>query len=119
MQKTIKEIENSDIIVAPIADNKMFQVLGAFADGEITTTQAYHSLSSSTLGKQYVLKTQKAIDQLKQFERLYLCKEEKKELFENGGSEGPRGPIVNTSTVGRNDPCPCGSGKKYKNCCGR
>ncbi|MCI8393297.1 MAG: hypothetical protein HFJ23_05910 [Clostridia bacterium] len=20
---------------------------------------------------------------------------------------------------GRNDPCPCGSGKKYKNCCGR
>ena len=22
-------------------------------------------------------------------------------------------------TVGRNDPCPCGSGKKYKKCCGR
>jgi uncharacterized protein YecA (UPF0149 family) len=21
--------------------------------------------------------------------------------------------------VGRNDPCPCGSGKKYKRCCGR
>ena len=21
--------------------------------------------------------------------------------------------------TGRNDPCPCGSGKKYKNCCGR
>ncbi|RLS50942.1 MAG: hypothetical protein DWH87_01250, partial [Planctomycetota bacterium] len=21
--------------------------------------------------------------------------------------------------VGRNDPCPCGSGKKFKNCCGR
>ena len=29
-------------------------------------------------------------------------------------------PIVNTEPkVGRNDPCPCGSGKKYKNCCGR
>ena len=24
-----------------------------------------------------------------------------------------------TPKVGRNDPCPCGSGKKYKNCCGR
>ncbi len=24
-----------------------------------------------------------------------------------------------TAKVGRNDPCPCGSGKKYKNCCGR
>ena len=28
--------------------------------------------------------------------------------------------VVNTTKkVGRNDPCPCGSGKKYKNCCGR
>lgn len=28
-------------------------------------------------------------------------------------------PIVNVNKVGRNDPCPCGSGKKYKQCCGR
>ena len=29
-------------------------------------------------------------------------------------------PVVNNGPkVGRNDPCPCGSGKKYKNCCGR
>jgi preprotein translocase subunit SecA len=28
-------------------------------------------------------------------------------------------PIVNKGAkVGRNDPCPCGSGKKYKKCCG-
>jgi uncharacterized protein len=27
-------------------------------------------------------------------------------------------PRRNTSKVGRNDPCPCGSGKKYKRCCG-
>ncbi len=26
-------------------------------------------------------------------------------------------PVVNESKVGRNDPCPCGSGKKYKKCC--
>ncbi len=26
---------------------------------------------------------------------------------------------VSTEKVGRNDPCPCGSGKKYKNCCGK
>ena len=26
-------------------------------------------------------------------------------------------PIVNGSKVGRNDPCPCGSGKKFKSCC--
>ena len=34
--------------------------------------------------------------------------------------EKNRTPIVNTEPkIGRNDPCPCGSGKKYKNCCGR
>lgn len=27
--------------------------------------------------------------------------------------------VVNKNKVGRNDPCPCGSGKKYKNCCGK
>ena len=26
--------------------------------------------------------------------------------------------VVNKNKVGRNDPCPCGSGKKYKKCCG-
>jgi preprotein translocase subunit SecA len=30
-----------------------------------------------------------------------------------------RQPIVKPDKPGRNDPCPCGSGKKYKNCCGR
>ena len=28
-------------------------------------------------------------------------------------------PVKSAGKVGRNDPCPCGSGKKYKNCCGR
>ena len=33
---------------------------------------------------------------------------------------GPTGPIRNEGPkIGRNDPCPCGSGKKYKNCHGR
>ncbi|WP_373829192.1 SEC-C metal-binding domain-containing protein, partial [Bacteroides heparinolyticus] len=30
-----------------------------------------------------------------------------------------REPIRTEKTVGRNDPCPCGSGKKFKNCHGR
>jgi hypothetical protein len=28
------------------------------------------------------------------------------------------GPVVKAKKVGRNEPCPCGSGKKYKRCCG-
>ena len=30
-----------------------------------------------------------------------------------------RKPVVKAVKVGRNDPCPCGSGKKYKKCCGQ
>ncbi len=39
----------------------------------------------------------------------------------NGGDEtaGSTVPNVKKNKIGRNDPCPCGSGKKYKNCCGR
>ena len=39
----------------------------------------------------------------------------------HSGNDEPlkRKPVVNkTEKVGRNDPCPCGSGKKYKKCCG-
>ena len=34
------------------------------------------------------------------------------------GDEKPQ-PIRKKKKIGRNDPCPCGSGKKYKKCCGR
>jgi len=36
----------------------------------------------------------------------------------HGEEAAARSPIVNKDQVGRNDPCPCGSGKKYKKCCG-
>ncbi len=41
---------------------------------------------------------------------------------EDGGRRDPttkQQPIINADTVGRNDPCPCGSGKKFKHCHGR
>ncbi len=40
------------------------------------------------------------------------------DLFDIAQSLGPRIDPVRSSKVGRNDPCPCGSGKKYKKCCG-
>jgi preprotein translocase subunit SecA len=36
---------------------------------------------------------------------------------ERGGSSA--GPVVRNRKIGRNDPCICGSGKKYKKCCGQ
>jgi preprotein translocase subunit SecA len=42
-------------------------------------------------------------------------------VAEKAGSEPPRVETIRNRTerAGRNDPCPCGSGKKYKNCCMR
>lgn len=34
------------------------------------------------------------------------------------GEKVKKKPVVKQMDVGRNDPCICGSGKKYKNCCG-
>ncbi len=45
----------------------------------------------------------------------------KKEVLTNDGKETlKQAPKVNENKkIGRNDPCPCGSGKKYKQCCGK
>ncbi len=46
--------------------------------------------------------------------------EEPERQMADGSESGPIQPIRNSGQkVGRNDPCPCGSGKKYKNCCAR
>ena len=42
--------------------------------------------------------------------------EKKKELYKE---QKKSGTIVKGAKIGRNDSCPCGSGKKYKHCCGR
>ena len=46
-----------------------------------------------------------------------------KETGSSGGSEEnqvvKKSPLVKGKKIGRNDPCPCGSGKKYKKCCGK
>ncbi len=41
------------------------------------------------------------------------------DLVTNGGEPKSKMPVHVDKTVGRNDPCPCGSGKKYKNCHGK
>lgn len=45
-----------------------------------------------------------------------LSEERRKELYKQQRSSAT---IVKAPKIGRNDPCPCGSGKKYKKCCGR
>lgn len=53
-------------------------------------------------------------------EKKRTYKEEKRDVFaSSGGEEEKKKPVKRTMPkVGRNDLCPCGSGKKYKKCCG-
>lgn len=75
--KLIEKVEKSDVVIAPIADNRMFYIMKLFYEGEINDLVALHSLSASRLGLQYVFKSKKAINRINQIENHYLCKLEK------------------------------------------
>lgn len=66
-----------DYIIAPIADNRMFEIIDQFIDGEITDIQCKHCLSATNLGNQYVFVSEKALRQVEILERCYLAGKEK------------------------------------------
>ncbi|MBQ8804788.1 MAG: SEC-C domain-containing protein [Tyzzerella sp.] len=53
--------------------------------------------------------------ELPQWDAIFT-EEKRKELYKE---QKESGTIRKEKKIGRNDPCPCGSGKKYKKCCGR
>ena len=53
--------------------------------------------------------------ELPEWENIF-SEEKRKELYKEQKNSGT---IRKEKKIGRNDPCPCGSGKKYKKCCGR
>ena len=57
-------------------------------------------------------------DTVRYLYRVQLAPEVKKPVARPVAT-GPRQPVTGKRKVGRNAPCPCGSGKKYKHCCGR
>ena len=72
---------------------------------------------------------ERMLDNISKDITLYLLKAEIRQNLEakqvkgnaNSGAEkvSKKRTIKNEKKVGRNDPCPCGSGKKYKQCCGK
>ena len=77
LKQIADEVDNCDYVLAPIADNKIFEVIDSFTEGEITDLQCLYALSATHLGYQYVLKTQKALDHLEIIHHLYYCALEK------------------------------------------
>ena len=48
-----------------------------------------------------------------------FCSNALSQVFDIISAPKPETAIPADMKVGRNEPCPCGSGKKFKNCCGR
>jgi uncharacterized protein YecA (UPF0149 family) len=62
----------------------------------------------------------------RRFDKRFTDKKERERTVKSGrpGEDEaplppPVEPIKGGDAPGRNDPCPCGSGKKYKKCCGK
>ncbi len=70
----------------------------------------------------------KLLDKIDQDTAMFLLRAEIRQNIErkqtlkgvaNDGKEKVKAKPIKVEKIGRNDPCPCGSGKKYKNCCGK
>ena len=81
LKNIIKDVEESDVIIAPIADNKMFDLVSDFVRGNITDMQCKHSLAATNLGMQYVLRTQKSLNQTNLISTFHICSQEKQHLI--------------------------------------
>lgn len=77
LKRIIFEIENADFIIAPIADNQMYDTLELFMNGLISDEACLHALSANNLGLQYVLKSDKACKSLIPIDRLFFCSSER------------------------------------------
>ena len=77
LKKIININDGADLIIAPITDNRMFDIIDEFIEGRITDVACMNALAALDLGNQYVLKTKKAISKLGMIREFYLCNSEK------------------------------------------
>ena len=82
IKKIIEQSRACDYIIAPIADNRMFQIINSFIEGELTDEQCKHCLAATNLGMQYIFVSEKAVSQAKLIERCYISQNER-EYYKN------------------------------------
>lgn len=77
IQELVKKSRDCDYIIAPIADNRMFQIINSFIAGELTDEQCKHCLAATNLGMQYIFISEKAVSQIELIERCYIAGNER------------------------------------------
>ena len=80
-----------------------------------TFEQMMDGIEEQSLRYLYLLQPVEDRDKVREMER----RQRKQEMVMGPAEEEPqpRRPVVRGPKIGRNEPCPCGSGKKYKKCC--
>jgi preprotein translocase subunit SecA len=129
---TFREIERSVILRAVDskwmdhidAMDQLRQGIGLRGIGQVNPLVEYRN-ESYVMFQEMVADIQDEVTRLIQRVEIAEKLEERKDLQENRGDDDgkpqKKKPVVKKAEekVGRNNPCPCGSGKKYKNCCGK
>ena len=77
IRSIVRKVRSCDYVIAPIADNRMFQIIDSFISGEITDEQCNHCLAATNLGNQYVIVSEKAAGHIRLIEHCYLPENEK------------------------------------------
>ena len=80
-----------------------------------TFEQMMDGIEEQSLRYLYLLQPVEDRDKVREMER----RQRKQEMVMGAAEEAaePRRPVIRGRKIGRNEPCPCGSGKKYKKCC--
>ncbi len=80
-----------------------------------TFAQMMDGIEEQSLRYLYLLQPVEDKDKVREMER----RQRKQEMVMGHAEEAPepRRPVIRGPKIGRNEPCPCGSGKKYKKCC--
>ncbi len=81
----------------------------------VTFEQMMEGIEEQSLRYLYLLQPVEDKDKVREMER----RQHRQEFALGPGEEAPepRRPVIRGPKIGRNEPCPCGSGKKYKKCC--
>ena len=91
IKELINKLSSYDVIIAPIADNRMFDIIAEFVENEITDEQCRHALAATNLGFQYVLKTNKTLKNVKLLKEMYVCQKEKEHCLDNRNTQTNNG----------------------------
>jgi preprotein translocase subunit SecA len=87
--------------------------LGGAGEPEVVGVGAEQRQAEARAAQTSVLDFTRRIERKKEKELAEL-----QSSWVGNSTTGKKAPVIAKEKVGRNDPCPCGSGKKYKKCCG-